>query len=98
MAEDKKKKTDDQQATAVAINDKSKKHPTYYKDVKVVDINGYEFTLGGATVPGPIKVETSFMSHPVYNPDKVIEKVSKGRVEKFQEKLKRMEEMKKKGK
>jgi ribosomal protein L31 len=37
------------------------------------------------------------MSHPTYNPDQVIEKVAKGRVEKFQEKMKRMEAMKKQG-
>lgn len=90
------KKTDDQQANKVLINDKAGKHPTYYENVKVIDINGYEFTIGGATVPGPIRVETSHMSHPIYNPDKVVTKVSKGRVEKFQERLKKMEALKKK--
>jgi ribosomal protein L31 len=97
MAEDKKTQKDEQQAAKSTVNDKAGKHPAYYKDVKVIDINGFEFTLGGSTVPGPIKVETSHMSHPTYNPDQVIEKVAKGRVEKFQEKMKRMEAMKKQG-
>jgi len=44
--------------------------------VTVVDINGHEFTLNAA-VPGPIRVETTHLSHPAYNPDKKIEKVSK---------------------
>lgn len=84
------------EATQYHNNDTSKKHPTYYENVKVVDINGYEFTIGGATVPGPIKVETSSMSHPAYNPDKEVNQVSKGRLDKFAEKMKRMEAMKKK--
>jgi ribosomal protein L31 len=81
--------------TTYTNNDKANKHPTYYENVKVIDINGYEFTIGGATVPGPIKVETSAASHPAYNPDKKVKQVSKGRIDKFQEKMKRMEAMKK---
>lgn len=57
---------------------------------KVVDINGYEFDIV-TTIPGPLKVETSHLSHPAYNPDKAVKKVVKGRLEKFLEKQKRME-------
>jgi ribosomal protein L31 len=84
------------EATQYSKNDKAGKHPTYYENVKVVDINGYEFTIGGSTVPGPIKVETSSMSHPAYNPDKEVKQVSKGRLDKFAEKMKRMEAAQKK--
>lgn len=82
-------------ATKYVKNDKKGIQPTYYENVKVVDINGYEFTIGGATVPGPIKVETSALSHPAYNPDKEVKQVSKGRLDKFAEKMKRMEVAKK---
>ncbi|USN56302.1 MAG: 50S ribosomal protein L31 [Candidatus Peribacteria bacterium] len=82
-------------ATPYSKNDKAGKHPKYYENVTVVDINGYEFTIGGATVPGPIKVETSSMSHPAYNPDREVKQVSKGRLDQFAEKMKRMEAAKK---
>lgn len=56
---------------------------------KVVDINGYEFEIV-TSIAWPIKVETSHLSHPTYNPDKAVKKVIKGRLEKFLEKQKRM--------
>ena len=94
MAEEKKTDAKKSDATVVAVNDKKKKHPTYYKNVKVIDINGYEFEVS-ATVPGPIRVESSHMSHPAYNPDKKVEKVAKGRVEQYNERMKRMQELQK---
>lgn len=56
---------------------------------QVADINGFDFEIM-TTIPGPIKVETSHLSHPTYNPDKVIKKATKGRMEKFLEKQKKM--------
>lgn len=61
---------------------------------QVSDINGFEFEIM-STTEGPIKVESSHLSHPTYNPDKVIEKSIKGRMEKFLEKQKRMDKAKK---
>lgn len=97
MAKDKKATDDavvDSNAKIVKHNDKKWVHPHYYHGVTVVDINGHEFTINAA-VPGPIRVETSHLSHPAYNPDKKIEKVSKGRAEQYQERLRKMEQMKK---
>ncbi len=68
-------------------------HPEM-KTVKVIDINGYEFDVV-TTIDGPIKVESSHLSHPIYNPDKAVKKVVKGRLEKFLEKQKRMDGAKK---
>lgn len=58
-------------------------------------ICGASFTVN-TTVPGPIKVETCYQCHPVFNKDKVVKKVIKGRMEKFLEKEKKMAGMKKK--
>jgi large subunit ribosomal protein L31 len=69
-------------------------HTDYYKDVKVKCICGAEFTVN-TTVPGPMKVETCYQCHPIFNKDKVIKKVIKGRMEKFLEKEKKMASMKK---
>ncbi len=66
-------------------------HGDYYNDVQVQCICGASFTVN-TTVPGPIKVETCYKCHPVFNKGKVIEKVVKGHMEKFLEKQKRMEE------
>lgn len=71
-----------------------KKTVPYHYDVQVTDLDGNTFTIN-STVPGPIKVETCHLSHPAYNPDKVIERKAKGRMEKFLEKQKRMESMQK---
>lgn len=56
---------------------------------KVIDINGFEFEIV-TTGQGDIKVETSHLSHPAYNPDKVIKKIVKGRLEKFYEQEKKI--------
>lgn len=69
-------------------------HPEM-KEVTVQDIHGYEFTVY-STTQGPIKVESSHLSHPVYNPDKVQKKVSLGRSQIFAEKMARMQEASKK--
>ena len=69
-------------------------HTEYYKDVKVQCVCGAEFTVN-ATVPGPIKVETCYQCHPVFNKDRVVKKVVKGRMEKFLEKQSKIDAMKK---
>lgn len=69
-------------------------HGRYHNDVKVQCICGAEFTVN-TTVEGPIKVETCYKCHPTFNKGKVIQKVVKGHMEKFLEKQKRMEAMKK---
>ncbi len=72
-------------------------HSEYNKDVKVQCICGAEFTVN-TTVPWPIKVETCYQCHPIFNKDKVVKKVIKWRMEKFLEKQKKMDEMKSKSK
>ncbi|MBU0627219.1 50S ribosomal protein L31 [Patescibacteria group bacterium] len=42
-----------------------------------------------------MKVETCYQCHPVYNQDKVVKKVVKGRMEKFLEKQKKIDKIKK---
>ena len=69
------------------------KQPVYHDDVKVVCISGHEFTVS-ATVPGPIKVESCPKCHEIYT-GKKNEKVVKGRMEKYLEKQKRMDALKK---
>ncbi len=69
-------------------------HTAYHKDVAVKCICGAEFTVN-TTVEGPMKVETCYQCHPIFNKDKVIKKVIKGRMEKILEKQKRMDKMKK---
>jgi len=66
-------------------------HPVL-KEVQVLDIHGYEFTVW-STAEGPIKVESSHLSHPVYNPDKVQKKVSLGRSQLMAEKMAKMAAM-----
>ncbi len=68
-------------------------HTEYYKDVVVQCICWAEFTVN-TTVPWPIKVETCYQCHPVFNKDKVVKKVVKWRMEKFLEKQKKMDSMK----
>jgi ribosomal protein L31 len=68
-------------------------HPEL-KEVQVLDIHGYEFTVW-STTEGPIKVESSHLSHPVYNPDKVQKKVSLGRSQLMAEKMAKMQSMNK---
>ncbi|MDR2541188.1 MAG: 50S ribosomal protein L31 [Candidatus Peribacteria bacterium] len=70
-------------------------HAQYHKDVEVNCICGAKFTIS-ATVPGPIKVETCYQCHPVFNKNKEVKKVVKGMMEKYLEKQKRIEEAQKK--
>ena len=56
-------------------------------------ICGAKFKIN-TTVPGPLKVETCSQCHPVFNKDRVVKKVVKGRMEKFLEKEKKMAGMK----
>ena len=67
-------------------------HPQL-KACKVVDINGYEFEIV-STMEGPLKVETSHLSHPIYNPNMAVKKVVKGRLEQFLEKQKKIDKIK----
>lgn len=69
-------------------------HGNYYKNVEVTCICGEQFTIS-ATVPGPMRVETCYKCHPVFNPDRVVKKVVKGRMEKFNEKMKKISSLKK---
>ncbi len=70
---------------------KDQQHPEM-KQVQVIDIHGYEFTVW-STTEGPIKVESSHLSHPVYNPDKVQKKVSLGRSQLMAEKMAKMQQI-----
>lgn len=75
------------------INDKKEIHGNYFTNVDVECICEAKFTIA-TTQPGPFKVETCSACHPVYNKDKVIKKAIKGRMEKFLEKQKRMNNLK----
>jgi large subunit ribosomal protein L31 len=68
---------------------KSGIHPQYHDEVQVICICGVTHTMSGP-VKGPIKVETCKACHSAYT-GKVELKLTKGRAEKFNEKLKRME-------
>ena len=92
-AKDTKKKEATHSAEAKVIQVADSKHGIYYENVKVVDLQGNEFFIN-STVPGPIKIEESHLTHPTYNPDMKIERVAKGRMEKFLEKQKRIATMK----
>lgn len=69
-------------------------HWNYYQDVEVNCICWESFTVN-TTVAWPVKVETCYRCHPVFNKEKVIKKVVKGRLEKFLEKQKKIDSMKK---
>lgn len=69
-------------------------HWNYYQDVEVTCICWAKFTINSA-VSGPLKVETCYQCHPVYNKDKVVKKVIKWRMEKYLEKQKKIDSMKK---
>lgn len=69
-------------------------HWSYNQNVEVNCICGAKFTIN-STIAGPLKVETCYQCHPVYNKDKVIKKVIKGRMEKFLEKQKKIAAIKK---
>jgi len=78
----------------MAAEKKERKPLSYHQKVEVTDIDGNTFYIN-STSEGPLRVETSFMSHPAYNPDRVVERKAKGRMEKFLEKQKRMDAIKK---
>lgn len=66
-------------------------HPKWYPNCKVICTCGNEFTLG-ATVP-EIRVEVCSMCHPFYTGQmKYVD--TKGRVQKFQEKVARAQKIK----
>lgn len=67
-------------------------HPTYYKNVEVHCICGHVHKIS-ASVPGPIKIEVCSACHPIYTGVKET-KVVKGRMEKFNEKMKKIEALK----
>ncbi len=69
-------------------------HPNYHKDVAVQCICGNSFTIA-STMQGPIKVESCPACHPAYNKWLQIKQVSKGRMEKYAEKMKKIEKAKK---
>ncbi|MBP6911059.1 50S ribosomal protein L31 [Patescibacteria group bacterium] len=72
---------------------KSGTHPQYNKDVTVNCICGNSFTIS-TTLKGPIKVETCPACHPAYNKGLVVKQVSKGRMEKYAEKMKKIDAVK----
>lgn len=69
-------------------------HGNYHQNVEVNCICWESFTIN-ATVAWPIKVETCYQCHPAFNKDKVIKKVVKWRMEKFLEKQKKIDAIKK---
>lgn len=69
-------------------------HPNYHTDVAVNCICGNTFTIS-STDKGPIKVESCPACHPAYNKGLVVKQVSKGRMEKYAEKMKKIDAVKK---
>lgn len=70
-------------------------HPKYNKNVAVECLCGNTFTIA-STMVWPIKVEQCPACHPAYNKGKIIEvKKSQGRLQAYEEKLKRMAAAKK---
>lgn len=65
-------------------------HPQYNRNVVVNCICGNSFELA-TTMVGPIKVESCPACHPAYNKGLEIKQVSKGRMEKYAEKMKRIQ-------
>ena len=70
-------------------------HWDFINDVEVSCICWANFTIS-TTIPGPIKVETCNQCHPAFNKDKVVKKVNKWRMDKFLEKQKKIDAIKKK--
>jgi large subunit ribosomal protein L31 len=69
-------------------------HPQYHQDVTVNCICGNTFKIA-STIPGPIKVESCPACHQAYNKGLQVKQVSKGRMEKYAEKVKKIEAAKK---
>lgn len=68
-------------------------HPQYNKEVVVNCICGSSFTVA-STLKWPIKIETCPACHPAYNKGLVVKQVSKGRMEKYAEKMKKIDAVK----
>lgn len=64
-------------------------HPEM-RQVKAVDLHGHEFEVY-TTSQQDFKVETSYLSHPAYNPDKQQKKLSLGRSDVIAKKMERMQ-------
>jgi ribosomal protein L31 len=69
-------------------------HWEYHDNVEVNCICWAKFAIS-TTIPWPIKVEICQQCHPAFNKDKVIKKVVKWRMEKFLEKQKKIDAIKK---
>ena len=68
-------------------------HPVYHDEVKVICIEWFEYTVSAA-VAWPIRIESCPQSHPAYTGKK--KKVREvGRMQKYAEKMKKMEALKK---
>lgn len=65
-------------------------HANYHTEVTVNCICGNTFTIA-STNKGPIKVESCPACHQAYNKGLQVKQVSKGRMEKYAEKLKKIE-------
>lgn len=65
-------------------------HPQYHNEVEVNCICGNSFKIA-STLKGPIKVESCPACHPAYNKGLVVKQVTKGRMEKYLEKQKRID-------
>ncbi len=72
-------------------------HPQYHENVEVNCICDNTFTVS-STEKGPIKVESCPACHPAYNQGLVVKQVSKGRMEKYAERMKKIDAVKKGGK
>jgi large subunit ribosomal protein L31 len=73
---------------------KSGIHPKYNKEVTVNCICGNSFVIS-TTLAGPVKVETCPKCHQAYNKGLQVKTISKGRMEKHAEKLRKIEAAKK---
>lgn len=67
-------------------------HPNYYSNVEISCICWATHTINGATVPGPIKVESCPSCNPRYTWEKV-SKVVKWRKQKYLEKLEKIKKI-----
>ncbi len=65
-------------------------HPNYFNDVVVNCICDNTFTIS-TTMPGPIKIESCPACHQAYNKGLQVKQISKGRMEKYAEKMKKIE-------
>lgn len=83
----------EKKAQVIQWNDKKWLHWSYNFNVPVECVCGNQFTIN-TTVQWPLRIETCYDCHPIYNKDKVIKKVVKWRMEKFIEKQKKIDKLK----